>query len=204
MMSSPRKRRPIFQKRWLWVPACAGTTPYVPNERRPHASPAVTKHDKRGVVVTAPLKLLEALGRGEGGACRLLHNRERARDEPTAGARRGERRFGERAPIGRIEERERERRKRMRGTKLGRIAPENATHAAQAQRRDVLPQQRARLGAVVDEQRKGRAARERLETERAGAGKEIEHARAADRIAIGVNENVEQRLAQPVGGRPDR
>ncbi len=92
----------------------------------------------------------------------------------------------------------------MRGTELDRIAPENAAHPAQAQRRDVLPQQRARLGAVIDEQRKGGAARERLEPERAGAGKEIEHACAADGIAIGVNENVEQCLAQPVGGRPDR
>src|SRR6516164_4861395 len=26
MQSSPRKRGPIFQRRWLWVPACAGTT----------------------------------------------------------------------------------------------------------------------------------------------------------------------------------
>src|SRR5262249_5376241 len=69
--------------------------------------------------------------------------------------------------------------------------------------RDVLAQQCARLGAVVDEQRKGRAARERLEPERAGAGEEIEHARAGDRIVIGVDEDVEQRLAQPVGGRPD-
>src|SRR5215471_16583665 len=25
-MSSPRKRGPIFQRRWLWVPAFAGTT----------------------------------------------------------------------------------------------------------------------------------------------------------------------------------
>src|SRR5262249_18233114 len=26
LLSSPRKRGPIFQSRWLWVPACAGTT----------------------------------------------------------------------------------------------------------------------------------------------------------------------------------
>jgi hypothetical protein len=25
-LSSPRKRGPIFQNRWLWVPAFAGTT----------------------------------------------------------------------------------------------------------------------------------------------------------------------------------
>ena len=93
----------------------------------------MAKHDKRGVVVTAPLELLEAFGRGEGRACRLLDNAQCTGDEPAAGARRGERLFGERARIGRIEERERERRKRMRGTELGGIAPENAAHAAQAQ-----------------------------------------------------------------------
>ena len=76
--------------------------------------------------------------------------------------------------------------------------------AAEPQRRDVLAQERARLGAVVDEQRERRAARERFEPERAGAGKKIEHARAGDRIAVGVSEDVEQRLAQPVGGRPHR
>src|ERR671937_2084311 len=27
-LSSPRKRGPIFQRRWLWVPAFAGTTIY--------------------------------------------------------------------------------------------------------------------------------------------------------------------------------
>ena len=84
------------------------------------------------------------------------------------------------------------------------VAPEDAGDAAEAERRDVLAQQRARLRAVVDEQREGRAARERLEPERAGAGEEIEHARAGDRIAVGVDEDVEQGLAQPVGGRPDR
>src|SRR6516225_2802366 len=152
----------------------------------------------------AALELVEALGRGEGGAGGFLDHGQRTSDEPAAGAGRDERLFGKGAPIGRIEEGERERRQRMRAAELGRIAPENATHAAQAQRGDVLPQQRARLGAVIDEQREGRAARERLEPERAGTGKEIEHARAADGIAIGVNENVEQRLAQPVGARPDR
>ena len=92
----------------------------------------------------------------------------------------------------------------MRLAELGRVAPENARDAAEAQRRDVLAQQRARLGAVVDEQRKRRAARQRLDPERAGAGEQVEHARAGDRIAIGVHEDVEQRLAQAVGGRTDR
>ena len=74
----------------------------------------------------------------------------------------------------------------MRRTEPGRVAAEDAGDAAQAQRRDVLAHQRARLGAVVDEQRECGAARERLDPERAGAGEQVEHARAGDRIAIGV------------------
>src|SRR5262249_17053801 len=31
LASSPRKRGPIFQRRWLWVPACAGTTTFEQN-----------------------------------------------------------------------------------------------------------------------------------------------------------------------------
>ena len=91
----------------------------------------------------------------------------------------------------------------MRRAELGRVAAEDAGDAAEPERLDILAHQRARLGAVVDEQREGRAARERLEPERAGAGEQVEHARAGDRIAIGVDQDVEQRLAQPVGGRPD-
>ena len=73
----------------------------------------------------------------------------------------------------------------------------------EAQRLDILAQQRARLRAVIDEQRERRAARDRLEPERAGAGEQVEHARAGDRIAVGMHQDVEQRLAQPVGGRAD-
>ena len=115
-----------------------------------------------------------------------------------------ERPLGEALAVGRIEEHERERLERMRGAELGRVAAEDAGDAAEPERRDVLADERARLGAVVDEQREGGAARERLEPERAGAGEQVEHARAGDRIAIGMDEDVEQRLAQPVGGRPDR
>src|SRR6516165_1003491 len=35
----PRKRGPIFQRRWLWVPACAGTTVYEVMNRIRHGSP---------------------------------------------------------------------------------------------------------------------------------------------------------------------
>src|SRR5262249_50657728 len=76
--------------------------------------------------------------------------------------------------------------------------------AAEPERLDVGAEKRARLRRVVDKQSETRAARDSLEPERAGAGEEIEHARARDRIAIGMRQDVEQRLAQAVGGRPDR
>ncbi len=92
----------------------------------------------------------------------------------------------------------------MRRAEPRRIAAIDLGRAAGAQRIDVAAQQRARLRAVIDEQHEGRAARQRLKPERAGAGEQVEHAGALDRIAVGVRQDVEQRLAQPVGGRPDR
>ena len=92
----------------------------------------------------------------------------------------------------------------MRRSELRRVAAEDAGDAGQPERLDIGADQRACLGAVVDEQREGRAARDRLQPERAGAGKQVEHARARDRIAIGMDQDIEQRLAQAVGGRPDR
>ena len=76
--------------------------------------------------------------------------------------------------------------------------------AAQTERGDVFSQQRAGVGAFVDEQRECGAARQSFDAKCAGAGKEIEHARLRYRIAISVHEDIEQGFAQPVGGRPDR
>src|SRR6202011_2204421 len=42
------------------------------------------------------------------------------------------------------------------------------------------------------------------EAERAGAGEEVEHARASDRVVVTVSQDVEERFAQAVAGRPDR
>ncbi len=92
----------------------------------------------------------------------------------------------------------------MRLAELRGVATEDAGRTTEPEGRHVLAQERARLGAVVDEQSERRAARQRFETERAGAGKKVEHARAAHRIAVGVHEDVEQALAQAVRGRSDR
>src|SRR5262249_56620568 len=101
---SPRRRR-------RGVPL-AGTTGHSvcrAREACTPASPAVAKHDEGGVVVAAPLELVESFGRGERGAGRLLHHAERGWREPAAGAGRGERRFGQAAAGRRIEKGERER-----------------------------------------------------------------------------------------------
>src|SRR5947209_4709874 len=92
----------------------------------------------------------------------------------------------------------------MRAAELGRVAAKNFRNAPGAQRLDVRPDQRPRLGALLDEKRKTCAARERLEPERAGAREQVEHARVRHRIAVTVEEHVEQAFAQPVGGRTDR
>jgi hypothetical protein len=57
---------------------------------------------------------------------------------------------------------------------------------------------------MIDKQRKLRAARKRLQTQRPRSGEKIEHARAGKGIAIGVDKNIEQRLAQPISRGPDR
>ena len=88
-------------------------------------------------------------------------------------------------------------------TEFGRVAAKDAAAAAKPERGDVFANERARGRAIVDEQHERRAVRGRLDPERAGTGEQIEHARAGDRIAIGVQENVEQRFAQAIGGRAD-
>ena len=140
------------------------------------------KHELR-IVIRPPLQLLETIGRRERRSLRLLHHQQRPRRQPAAIAQRGQRLLRKSLAIGRIEERQRERLHRMRRTEIGGIAAIDFCHAAQAQRLDIVAQQRAGFGAVVDEQRERRPARYRLDAERAGAGEQVEHARvfASDR-----------------------
>ncbi len=92
----------------------------------------------------------------------------------------------------------------MRGSKLRRIASENTRGAAEAKRGDVLAQQRTRLGALIDKQCESGAARQCLDSECAGASKKVEHPRAGDRIAVGVREDIKQRLPETVSRGADR
>src|SRR5262249_2958571 len=75
--------------------------------------------------------------------------------------------------------------------------------AAEPECLHIAAKERARLRRVVDKQSETRSARDSFKAERPGAGEEVEHARVRDRIAVGVRQDVEQRLAQPVGGRAD-
>jgi hypothetical protein len=68
---------------------------------------------------------------------------------------------------------------------------------------DASPQQRARFRAVIDKQHERRAARDGFNAERAGAGEEVEHARALKAARIAVHQDIEQRFAQPVRRWPD-
>src|SRR6516165_1196118 len=89
----------------------------------------------------------------------------------------------------------------MRRSELGRIASENARQAAEPKGGDVLANERARFGTVLDKQCEGRAARQCFDAKRASPREQVEHARAGDRVAIGMYQNIKQRLAKPVGSR---
>src|SRR5712692_9889856 len=69
---------------------------------------------------------------------------------------------------------------------------------AESDRRDVLPKGVEGRRRSLDERDARRAARERLDAERAGAGEEVESARVGDDRP----EDPEERLADPVGRRP--
>ena len=167
-----------------------------------HPTNSPQKHELR-IVIGPPLQLLETFGRGERRGFRFFHHEQRAWRQPAAIAQRGQRFFRKPLAVGRIEEGQRERLHRMRGAEIGGVAAIDFCHAAEAERLDIVAQQRAGLRAIVDEQRERSPARSGLDAERAGAGEQVEHARAFDRIVIGVDENIEHRLAQAVRGGAD-
>src|SRR5262249_35483198 len=68
-------------------------------------------------------------------------------------------------------------------------------------RGDVFANERARIRAVIDEQRKGRSARQRLDAERSRSGKQVEHTSSGNRVVMSMYENVEERLSLAIGGR---
>ena len=133
----------------------------------------------------------------------LFQYAERTRLEPSAGGGARKRLLAEPLAVGRVAEDEVEGRDRAGGAEVGRVAAQDAGDAVQAERLHVLADEAAALDACLDEHRRRRAARDRLDAERAGAGEEVEHARALARQVVAVDEDVEERLAQPVARRTD-
>ena len=118
----------------------------------------------------------EAVGGLEARLAGLLDHAERPVGQPVSVPQGGQRRLGEAAAVRRVEEREPEGRD-GRGTELRRVAPEHPAGAADAERLDVVADQRARFDAGFDEQHERGAARQAFEPQRAGAGEEVDDAR---------------------------
>src|SRR6056297_2477905 len=154
--------------------------------------------------VVAALQQGESLRQYIGGRAALLHHDERAWTEPAPLGAGFERARREIAAIGGIAEDQIGRGELVGGTEPRRIAPEQAGDAPEPERLDILANQPARLGAVIDEERECRTARERLKTKRPGPGEQIDHPRTRAGIVMAMGEDVEDRLAQAVGSRADR
>ena len=150
------------------------------------------------------LEPLESRDRGDLDLLVFLEDREPIGQKPASGAGGSERGFAEALAIGRIDEGEREGDDRAGDAEAGGIATEDARAAGEAECFDVPSNETASLDGVLDEERIGGAAGESLETERPGTGKEIENPRARDDLAVGMGEDIEERLPQPVGARADR
>src|SRR6202451_2470609 len=100
-----------------------GAPPSKPPASRRSSKP---KDNEFRIVVAAPLELGKSFRRGEFGLGRLLDDDQCIGHEPSAGARRDERLFGEAFAVGWIEEGERERLDRVRRPELGGVAAKNA------------------------------------------------------------------------------
>nr|CAI0336319.1 hypothetical protein SHINE37_40173 [Rhizobiaceae bacterium] len=162
---------------------------------------AVEMHAR--VAEGADLQQFVAIDDGRLNIGTLLEDRKGAADEPAAAGCRVERPLAEALGIGRIGEEQVERLHRADAAERRRIAPEDLRAADHAERLDVGMQEPPALDALFDEEHRARAARQRLQADGAGAGEEIEHARAVERFGIGVREDVEQAFARAVGRRAD-
>jgi hypothetical protein len=65
----------------------------------------------------------------------------------------------------------------------------------------LLRKQRTGFRAIVDEQRETCAARHRFDPECTGSGEQVEHARAVNRVIVGVDQDIEHGLTQPIRSR---
>ncbi len=152
------------------------------------------REDYLRFAVTASLFADEPLRQGDGGSRLLFDHDERVVPQPAAGEQGVERRRREALAIGRVQKGQTESFAGRRSAELRRVAAKDPRDAAESQRFDVFPQQGARFGAVIDEKRALRAARDRLQPEAAGAREKVDDVGALDDVVIGVGEDVENRF----------
>ena len=137
---------------------------------------------------------------------RQLDHGQRLGREPAGRRQRRQRRRREPAAIGRVEKRHRAGERGAR--RPGRIAGDDLCPVLFAERRDIAAQRGQRLAAVLDKGGGAGAARQRFEAEGAGAGKGVEHRAIGEGQAgsreTAMRQDVEQRLAGAVAGRPHR
>src|ERR1700722_177687 len=162
---------------------------------------ALLEDDDLCVSVSPLVDKGEADTRGDLDLRRFLDHAKRIRLKPPSPDERGERRSRKTLPIRRIDKGERKGTAGRRRTKLRRVGAPDASHAAARQRFDIGAQKRARLSAVVDEQREPRAARKSLDCERPRPSEQVNHPRALDLAWESVLKNVEDRLPQSLRGR---
>src|SRR5581483_12185130 len=102
---------------------------------------------------------------------------------------------GEAPAIGWIEERQDEAAVASGRPEIGGVAAEDLGRTREPERLDVAADESARGGVLLHEQAEGRAPRQRLETQRARAGEQVEHPGVRDREAgNAVGKDVEDGL----------
>ena len=163
-----------------------------------------TKCTARGRAVFAAVVEGEAGRQSHRRVAAFLQHQHRLRLQPAAVAQRGQRLFAEALAIGRVEEHQIDRSHGAGRTERCGVAAQQLGDAAGPEGFDVVADEAAGFGADVDEDHARRAARQRFEAERAGAGEQIEHAQAIEARADAAGEDVEHRLAHSIGGRSDR
>src|SRR5215469_10996170 len=145
-------------------------------------------------------------GRHQFFACREFDDGKRFPGQPACGIERAESRSGEATAVWRVEKRQAARQRGVR--RAHRVPGHHPCAVCFAERRDVSAENRESLSVLLDKHCLGGAAGQRLETERARPGESIEHRRTIDGDTFGcrraVRQNVEQRLAGAVAGRPYR
>ena len=157
-----------------------------------------------GLAIAALVEHREAWARLEGRRRRLLDHAQRAGQEPAAGLRRLQRALAKPLAVGRVGEQQartarscRPRRAPVASRRKILLRP------VRPKALDIAADQAAAFGRFLDEDAEGGAARQRFETERAGAGEQVEHARAVQLVGEAMRQHVEDRLAGAVGRRAD-